>query len=195
MKRILLPILGAAAILVAMRGRTETNSIPVATSTDTNRSTIDIQSDSMKGMLTNKTMVAVYRGNVRVNHPRWWTRSEIMTARLPVGGRRIESLVLESNVLLFSLDEKGRTNNGRGDSAVYSYSVNDGTTNETVVLNGKPAVVVTAEITMRSSRIECDLIKGTFDGGTNYSMTINAEGLGSSTNGPSLDLFKHPSAR
>jgi lipopolysaccharide export system protein LptA len=149
----------------------------------------------MKGQLTNKVLLAVHRGNVRVNHPRWWTRSEVMTYQIPVAGRRIESLVLESNVFIFSLDEKGRTNNAHGDTADYTHKVSDGRTNEIMVLNGSPAVVKTPDFTITSGRIVCDLINGTFDGGTNYKMTINAEGLSGATNGPGLDLFKRPTGK
>jgi len=194
MKRILLPILCLAAAALLALGQTVTNPPPAVVGAEgaTNRPPIEILSDTLKGVLTNKTMVAVYRGNVRVTDVRMWLTAEVLTVTVPLAGGRPESMVAETNVFMTALDDRSRTNTARGDKAVYTYKVIAGITNELVVLTGKPAVVVTPDGTMTSDRIDGDLIKGTFDGGTNVRMTINPESLGSSTNGPNLNPLKHP---
>ena len=194
MKRILLPILcTAAAILLAVGQDTTNPPLAVAVAaTATNRSPIEILSDTLKGVLTNKTMVAVYRGHVRVSDPRMRLTADVLTVTVPLAGGRPESMVAETNVFMTALDDRGHTNTAHGDKVVYSYKITGGITNELVVLTGTPAVVVTPEGTMTSDRIDGDLIKGTFDGGTNVRMTINAESLGGSTNGPGFNPLKRP---
>src|SRR5204863_7827806 len=97
--------------------------------------------------------------------------AESLTVTIPMAGGHPESMVAETGVFISALDDRGRTNTARGDKAIYAYKVTNGTTNETLVLTGNPAVVVTPEGTMTSDRIDGDLIKGTFDGGTNVRMT------------------------
>ena len=192
MKRILLPILCAVTAALMALGQVTTNppTAVAAGTSPTNRPPIEILSDTLKGVLTNKTMVAVYRGHVRVSDPRMWLTSEVLVVTVPLAGGRPENMVAETNVFMIALDDRGRTNTARGDKVVYTYKVSGGVTNELVVLTGTPAVVVTPEGTMTSDRIDGDLIKGTFDGGTNVRMTINAAALGGSTNAPGLNLLK-----
>ena len=192
MKRILLSMLCtlAAALLVVAQESTNPPPAVPASAGITNRQPIEILSDTLKGVLTNKTMVAVYRGNVRVSDPRLRLTADVLTVTVPLAGGRPESMVAESKVFMIALDDRGRTNTARGDKIVYSYKVSGGVTNEVVVLSGSPAVVITPDGTMTSNRIDGDLSNGTFDGGTNVIMTINAEALGGSTNGPGRDLLK-----
>jgi hypothetical protein len=112
-----------------------------------------------------------------------------------VPGQRIENLVLESNVFIYSLDGKGRTNNARGTSADYRYTISNGETNEVAVLNGSPAVVVTPEGRMTSSRFVYDLVNGTIKSAPDYQGSYHAAGLDGSTNSPGLDLLKRPGSQ
>jgi lipopolysaccharide export system protein LptA len=193
MKRLsLLTLAGAAALGLAV-AQTGTNPPPAAAPTNSPSAPPDevvIEAATMRAVMTNKVMVAMYRGNVRVNHPRWWTRSETLTCNIPVAGKRPESLILESNVFLFSLDAKNRTNTARGDRAVYAFKIVNGVTNETVVLTGKPAQVDTPDSTIESDQITGDLATGTFDGGPNPRMTIKSSVLGNATNNPVVNPFR-----
>ena len=194
MKRFLILMICAASVVWFASAQSDTNapakSGDHAAETNSTPDEVTIQSKTMLAVLTNKLMVANYRGNVRVNHPRWWTRSESLTCSIPVAGKRLESLVLESNVFLFSLDVKSRTNTARGDKAVYSFKVINGVTNETVVLTGRPAFVDTPDSTIESDQITGDLATGSFDGGPNPRMTIKSGALGNATNNSILNPFK-----
>ena len=194
MKR-LLPIgvfLAAVVGLASAQDSTNAPAAPPAAANIVTNGEVTIESESLKAVFTNKMLVAVYRGNVRVHHPRWWFRSEVMTTSFPAAGKRIESLVLESNVFIVSLDEKGRTNTARGDRAVYDHKIIGGTTNELMVLIGRPATVDTPDFTMESDRIDGDLRNGTFDGGPNPRMKIKAQVLGNSTNNPIFNPLQRP---
>jgi len=194
MKRFLLLTSCTLALTWSVRAQSPTNS-PTATplaGTNAAPAEITIDSESLRGVLTNKMLVAVYTGNVRVNHPRWSLRAGIMTTSFPVAGKRLESLVLESNVFIVSLDERGRTNTARGDKAIYECKIAGSMTNETIVLIGQRAVVETPDAIMESDRIDGDLRNGTFDGGPKARMRIKGEALGSSTNNPIFNPLKRP---
>lgn len=190
MKRFLIALLLLLLGWFAPRGHTETNLIAVGSAT--NRPPVEILSKSLRGAMSNKTLVAIYSGAVSVTDARLRLTTEELTIKVPTGGGRPESMVAVTNVLIVAIDERGRTNTASGDKAVYSYKVVGGTTNETVVLTGNPATVVTPEGTMTSDRIDGDLLKGTFDGGTNVRMTINPGAVGSGTNSPGLNFLKRP---
>jgi lipopolysaccharide transport protein LptA len=174
----------ATAILIAEESTNTATSVAgtvaaVASAPDE----ILIKSDTLKGVYTNKLLVAVYSGNVRVTHPRWQIRADSMTCRFPTANKRPESLVLESNVTLLSLDDKGLTNNASGTRAVYSFSAHGGVTNETIVLIGTPALVDRPDSTIESERITLDLVSGSFDAGANPLIKIKSGVIGTSTNG------------
>lgn len=79
---------------------------------------------------------AVYHGNVRVDDPQMILTCELLTADLPQPGGLMKHIVAETNVVIYSVDEKGQTNHATSDQAVYDYNVQDGVTNETVTLTG-----------------------------------------------------------
>ena len=83
MKR-LLPIsvfLAAVVGLASAQDSTNTPAAPPAAGNVETNGEVTIESESLKAVFTNKMLVAVYRGNVRVHHPRWWFRSELSRRR------------------------------------------------------------------------------------------------------------------
>jgi lipopolysaccharide transport protein LptA len=81
---------------------------------------------------------AIYRGRVRVDDPQMKLACERLVADVPQAGGHVSHIVAETNVVVDFLDDKGRTNHAIGDKAVYVYSEQGGTTNETVTLTGNP---------------------------------------------------------
>lgn len=100
-----------------------------------------IDADTLEFRLESRS--AVYSGNVKVTDPQMRLTCELLTARFMTNNARleIESIIAETNVVIDALDWEGRTNHATADKLVYSYSVVDGTTNQTLELTGKPKLV------------------------------------------------------
>lgn len=118
-----------------------------------------IDADSLEFKL--ESLNAVYTGNVKVNGPQMQLTCELLTARFRTNNSRleIESIVAETNVVIDAVDWEGRTNHATADKLVYSYSVVDGVTNQTIELTGQPKLTnplggLSGEI------IFVDLVKG-----------------------------------
>ena len=79
---------------------------------------------------------AVYHGHVQVDDPQMTLTCALLTADLPQAGGVMKHIVAETNVVIYSVDEKGQTNHATSDKAIYDYNVQDGVTNETVTLTG-----------------------------------------------------------
>jgi lipopolysaccharide transport protein LptA len=83
-----------------------------------------------------QTSTAVYRGNVRVDDPQLKLTCDLLTAKRPASGGRIDRIVAETNVAIVMLDDKGQTNHATGDRLVYTYRVQEAATNEIALLTG-----------------------------------------------------------
>jgi lipopolysaccharide export system protein LptA len=81
---------------------------------------------------------AVYCGHVRVDDPQMKLACERLVADVPLSGGHVNHIVAETNVVIDFLDNRSHTNHATGDKAVYVYSEQGGTTNETVTLTGNP---------------------------------------------------------
>jgi lipopolysaccharide export system protein LptA len=81
---------------------------------------------------------AIYYGRVRVDDPQMKLACERLVADVPLSGGHVSHIVAETNVLIDFLDNRGHTNHASGDKAVYVYTEQGGTTNETVTLTGNP---------------------------------------------------------
>jgi lipopolysaccharide transport protein LptA len=79
---------------------------------------------------------AIYFDSVRVDDPQMTLTCVRLTADLPQPGEQMRHIVAETNVVIYSVDEKGQTNHATSDKAVYDYNVQGGVTNETVTLTG-----------------------------------------------------------
>lgn len=95
-----------------------------------------IDSDSVDFDL--KSRQAVYRGHVRVEDPRVALTCDLLTARVPNEGKRVDSIIAESNVVIL-IPDKGVTNRATAAKAIYTYQISAGKTNETLELTGLPA--------------------------------------------------------
>ena len=127
-----------------------------------------------------KSRSAVYRGNVVVEDPRVNVTCDLLTARLPTNGTRVDSIIAESNVVML-IPEKGATNRATADKAVYTYSVNAGVTNEVLELTGSPAIE-TPQGTMTGTKITWDRARD------NISATDSHMSYRPSTNTPPAEV-------
>lgn len=100
-----------------------------------------IDADSLEFKL--ESFSAVYTGNVKVNDPQMQLTCAILTARFRTNNSRleIESIVAETNVVIDAVDFEGRTNHATADKLVYSYTVVEGITNQTLELTGNPKLM------------------------------------------------------
>jgi lipopolysaccharide transport protein LptA len=93
-----------------------------------------INSDTAEFDLTARR--AIYRGHVQVDDPQMTLTCVLLTADLPQPGGSMKHIVAETNVVIFSIDEKSQTNHATSDKAIYDFNIQDGVTNETVTLTG-----------------------------------------------------------
>jgi len=101
---------------------------------------------------------ALFRGHVRINHPRMKWACEKMTAQLPGEGELGHSIVAEQAVVFDLIDQEGQQTkkvHGKGEKAVYTYSVSGLATNDVVELSGHP-VLETPQGTIENSLIILD---------------------------------------
>jgi len=131
--KILWPTLVLAGFCVALGAQTNPTA-PAAKPAE--RPPTQITSDSVDFDL--KTRTAVYRGHVRVDDSKMTLTCEVLTAKVPESGGKIDSIVAEQNVVIDTTDAKGQPNRATGDKVVYTYSVANSVTNETVELTGNP---------------------------------------------------------
>jgi lipopolysaccharide export system protein LptA len=120
---------------------------------------------------------AQFVGGVYISHPQMAWACEDLTVYLPESGGRIEQIVAEQSVAFDLVDELGRKVKGRGERAVYRYSVVQGVTNNLMELTGSPVLETTNGVFF-SQRIILDLannrliapasyrIRGTVPGGS-----------------------------
>ena len=86
---------------------------------------------------------AQFLGGVYISHPQMAWASEDLTVYLPESGGRIERIVAEQSVAFDLIDGLGRKVTGRGERAVYRYSVARGVTNNLMELTGSPVLETT----------------------------------------------------
>jgi len=141
-----------------------------------------INSDSAEFDLTARR--AVYHGNVRVDDPQMLLTCALLTADLPQPDGQMKHIVAETNVVIYSVDEKGQTNHATSDKAIYDYNVQNGVTNETVTLTGN-AKMENSQGTLTGEPIVWDRVKNRLTA-TNQKMVFN-QNVGSAltnTNSP-----------
>jgi len=94
--------------------RDATNS-PVATVSRTNLPPIDVFADHF--MFQTQKRVGSYRDHVRVDDPQMLLTCALLTADLPQPDGLMKHIVAETNVVIYSVDEKGQTNHATTNSA------------------------------------------------------------------------------
>jgi len=127
-------ILFAFFALSAIGLRAADSFIPSSPSTN-------IQTDiySKTAIFEHGTRRVIYHDNVIVDDPRIHITCEMLTAQLPPEGKRIDSIVAETNVVML-IPDKGATNRATSDKAVYTFTITAGVTNEVIELTGSPAI-------------------------------------------------------
>jgi lipopolysaccharide export system protein LptA len=112
-----------------------------------------------------KPQEIVFRGKVRMDHPRMQCDCEKLTARAVESGEKVQRIVAERDVVFDLIQEnarKARVNDrpqkvhGTGDKAVYSYGITAGATNEVVELTGNPAMLQTTNCAFQNPIIILD---------------------------------------
>ena len=153
---IILAVVGCGAALLA-----QTNS-PSKPKPERKPTLID--ADTLEFKL--ESLNLVYTGNVKVNDPQIQLTCDILTARFRTNGSQveIENIIAETNVVIDAIDWEGGTNHATSDKLVYSYSVVDGVTNQTLELTGNP-VLTNWRGELRGDPIIADLVKGKFFAG------------------------------
>lgn len=128
--KFLLPIIAFVCAAAALAAQTN------APAAKAERAPTQIFSDTLEAEL--KTRTAVYRGNVRVEDPQMKLTCGVLTASMPEGGKRIESIIAEQKVVVDALDEKGQNSHATAEKLVYTFKVIGNVTNETIELSGNP---------------------------------------------------------
>jgi lipopolysaccharide transport protein LptA len=149
-----------------------------------------INSDTAEFDLTARR--AIYRGHVQVDDPQMTLTCVLLTADLPQTGGSMKHIVAETNVVIFSIDEKGQTNHATSDKAIYDFNIQDGVTNETVTLTGN-AKMENSQGTLTGEPIIWDRQKNRLTA-TNQKMVFNqsAASVLNGTNAPAAKTNSPP---
>lgn len=123
----------------------------------TNR--IEIFSDSAEFLV--ETNIAIYTGNVRAFYTDTKLTCDVLTLHVPKGGERPDYMVADRNVVIDTKDKGGRPMHATGDKAVYTYSNENGVTNEVMVLSGDAFIRSDNGSTMKGDPVIWNLSKGT----------------------------------
>jgi lipopolysaccharide export system protein LptA len=125
---------------------------------------------------------ALFRGDVRLDHPQMqWTCGQV-EALAPRGASKTNHVVAEGAVVFEVTDDKGQKVHGTGDKAVYSYGVSGIVTNETMVLTGNPALLAGTNFTGTNKVFILDLARHGLGAPGKYSFVVQGLGKGGSTN-------------
>ena len=139
---------------------------------------------------------AIYYDNVHVVDPQMTLTCSRLTADLPQAqsGGQMKHIVAETNVVIYSIDEKGQTNHATSDKAVYDYNVENGVTNEMVTLTGN-AKMENSQGTLTGEPIIWDRARNRLTA-TNQKMVFN-QNIGNTlanTNAPAVKTNSPPKA-
>ena len=110
-----------------------------------------------------ETRKLVYGGHVKVNDPQMQLTCEFLTAlfRTNTPNLEVQTITAQTNVVIEAVDWEGATNFAWADKLVYSYSVMDGVTNQTLTLTGSPRLSKPPMGELKGDPIVVDLVKGT----------------------------------
>lgn len=163
MRLIVLSLLALGAVRLCAAETNAEPSAPAAAVTQITSRSVDFDLKSRQ---------AIYRGSVRVQDPRMAMTCELLTASIPESGGRVDRIVAESNVVIMLVD-KGATNRATSERAIYTYSTQDGRTNEVLELAGSPAIE-TPQGRLTGDSIVWDRVNDTIKA-TNQRMTVRSE--------------------
>jgi lipopolysaccharide transport protein LptA len=132
---------------------------PASTNSLASTNRIEIFSDSAEFLIA--TNIAVYSGNVRAFYSDTKLTCDILTLHVPKGGERPDYMIADRNVVIDTRDKSGKPIHAVGDKAVYTFSIENGTTNELMVLSGDAFIQLEDGSSMRADPIIWNLAKGT----------------------------------
>ena len=123
---------------------------------------------SKTGYYDNNTREQVFLGDVRVVDPKITLTCERLTVDVPEEKKHLSRLTAETNVVINFVDEKNSTQKYRVTAAraVYSYTVVNSVTNETITFTGlpeQPPLVDTDQATITSEPLVWDRVAGRFN--------------------------------
>ncbi len=115
--------------------------------------------------------LAIYEGNVHVVDPKMKLAAELLTAELPRDNsgqsNRVNSIIVETNVVIDFASDSGEQFHATGDRAVYTPKSADGTVHELLELTGSPRVELTNGW-MTADRFVLDRTTGKLHANGNY---------------------------
>lgn len=158
-------------------------SSPTNSIASTNR--IEIFSDSAEFLI--ETNIAVYTGNVRATYGETKLNCDVLTLHVPKGGERPDYMVADRNVIIDTKDKSGKPVHATGDQGVYTYKVENGATNEIMVLSGDAFIRTGDGSSLHADPIIWNLGKGTINVASPH-MIINQVPKEISTNKPASTL-------
>ena len=130
--------------------------------------------------------VAVYRGHVVVVDPQMKLKCDQLVVFIPPSGERLNHIEAQTNVVIDFADSHGQTTHALADLAVYRYLVQNGATNETVTLTGKPQVE-NSQGTLTGDQIVWDRANGRLTATNPYMKS--KQNIQGTTNAAPLKLF------
>ena len=125
---------------------------------------------------------ALFRGGVRIEHPRMrWECPEI-TMLSPPGLEKTERVMIaEPGVTFDVLDDEGRNFHGTGDKAVFTHRVTSALTNDIMVLTGNPAMLAATNLVGRNKVLTLDLASHKLTAPGQYELWGTAPALAATT--------------
>jgi len=105
--------------------------------------------------------LGMFRGGVYATHPQMNWACESLTVRSSTNHGQVEQLIADGGVVFDLRDEKGQKVHGKGDKAVYTYTIHDNVTNDVLNLTGSPALLESTSGTVTNNLIILDRANNT----------------------------------
>jgi lipopolysaccharide export system protein LptA len=150
----------------------------------------EISSDS--GHFDGNTRQMIYLGHVFVTDAKTKLHCGQLIVDLPPNGGHPTNIVAETNVVIDALDDRGQTNHITADKAVYSYSVVNAVTNETITFTGSDPMpkVENPQFIILGEPLVLNLVTKQY-GGSNYKTIFKPNpNSGNGTNASPFDFLK-----
>jgi lipopolysaccharide export system protein LptA len=181
-------------LLLAVNGGfawAQTNA-PGTTAPATNAPPAQTVIDSKYWQFDGNTRQGIYLGDVVVTNPKGVLHCGQLIVDLPPDGSHPTNIVAVTNVVIDALDEKGQTNHITADKAVYTYSVVNSVTNETIVFTGGDPMpkVETPQFTGLGDPLTFDLITKKYSASNFKTIFKQPPGLGNGTNASPFNFLK-----
>lgn len=175
----------AATNLISTTNSVSADALSSSTNSIASTNRIEIFSDSAEFLI--ETNIAVYTGNVRASYGETKLNCDVLTLHVPKGGERPDYMVADRNVIIDTKDKSGKPVHAIGDKAVYTYNLENGVTNEVMVLSGDAFIRTGDGSSLKADPIIWNLAKGTINVASPH-MIINQAPKETSTNKPASSL-------